>query len=75
MAVETKTGAPRPVNPLVKYFKDIRSEFRKITWPSKDEIIDTTKKVFVVVAIFALILSLYDSVFGKALSYIITLIK
>ncbi len=71
MAVETKTRNAGPGTGISKLFRDIKSEFKKITWPSKDEIIDSTKKVFVTVAIFTLILWLFDSVFGTLLKTVI----
>lgn len=75
MAVETKTSNVGPRNPVTKYFKDIRSEFKKITWPSKKEIFNSFKIVLVVVAIFTLVLWLYDTAFGTALKAIISNLK
>lgn len=75
MAVETKTGNVGQRNSVTKYFKDIRSEFKKITWPSKKEVFNSFKIVLVVVAIFTLVLWLYDTVFGTALKAIISNLK
>lgn len=72
MAVETKTRNVGPMNSLTKYYKDIRSEFKKITWPSKKEVSKSFKTVLVVVAIFTLVLWLYDTVFGTTLKAIIS---
>ena len=37
-------------NGLVSFFKDVKAEIKKITWPSKDE----TKKAFIAVITFTL---------------------
>lgn len=71
MAVETKTRNAGPGNAISKYFRDIKSEFKKITWPSKDEILKSTKTVFITVVIFTLILWLFDSVFQNLLKTVI----
>ena len=36
---------------IFKFFREVKAEVKRITWPSKDE----TKKAFVAVVIFALI--------------------
>lgn len=75
MAVETKTRNAGSMGPVTRYYKDIKSEFKKITWPSKKEIFNSFKTVLVVVVIFTLILWLYDTVFGTALKAIINNLK
>lgn len=62
-------------NSMVKFFKDIKSEFRKITWPSRQDTIRTTEVVFATLALFVLILWLYDSVFGYVLKVILQYLK
>jgi len=39
------------MNPI-KFFKEVRSEGKKITWPSRNETTVSTIGVFVIVAIF-----------------------
>lgn len=72
MAVETKTRNVGPINFLTKYYKDIKSEFKKITWPSKKDVFKSFKTVLVVVAVFTLVLWLYDTVFGTTLKALIS---
>lgn len=71
MAVETKAGNSGPIYAIGKYFRDIKYEFKKITWPSKDEILESTKKVLLTVALFTLILWAFDSIFGTLLKTVI----
>lgn len=37
----------KKVNPAVKYFRDLRSEFKKVVWPSKQTVINNTAVVLV----------------------------
>ena len=41
--------------------KDARSEIRRVVWPTRDEVLQTTMIVLVLVLVFALILWLLDS--------------
>lgn len=62
-------------NSVVRFFKEIKSEFKKITWPSREDIIKTTEVVFITLALFVLIIWLYDSVFGTVLKFILQYLK
>lgn len=48
-------------NPI-EFFKQVRSEGRKITWPSRQEVIAGTIGVFIMVAIASLFLYVADQV-------------
>jgi preprotein translocase subunit SecE len=43
-----------------QYLSDVRSEFRKVTWPSQREYVGGTIGVVVIVAILTLVLGLID---------------
>lgn len=45
---------------LLRYFKESRLELKKVVWPSKDEVLVSTKVVIISTAVFALILGLVD---------------
>ncbi len=47
-----------------KYFRDTRSELKKVVWPTKKQSLNSTGVVIVVVIIAALIMILLDTVFG-----------
>jgi preprotein translocase subunit SecE len=61
-------GSTRTVewNPTVwvedgrQYLSDVRTEFRKVTWPSQREYVGGTIGVVVIVAILTLVLGLID---------------
>ena len=54
-----------------KFCKDARMEMRKVVWPTRQETMQSTGLVIVVVAITALILWGVDSVFALLVSHII----
>jgi len=45
---------------IVQFFRESISELKKVSWPSKDEVVSSTKVVVVSVVIFAAILGLVD---------------
>ncbi|RMF93524.1 MAG: preprotein translocase subunit SecE [Candidatus Schekmanbacteria bacterium] len=50
---------------LKEFLMDVRSEFKKVTWPSKPETYDSTKVVIVVVIVIAFYLGLVDIVLSS----------
>lgn len=44
-----------------RYFKDLRSEFKKIVWPTKKQVINNTLVVIVVVVIVGLFVAGLDA--------------
>lgn len=43
-----------------KYFKGVKSEFKKVVWPTKKQVLNYSVIVIVASIIFALIFSVYD---------------
>ncbi len=46
----------------VQYSKEVKSELKKVTWPSKDETIKSTIAVFIMVVVIATFLFFADQV-------------
>ncbi len=55
---------------IINFFVDIYREMKKVSWPKKQEIIDSTKIVIVTMIIFAVIVYAID----KALEAILQLL-
>ena len=53
-------------NKVIQYFKEIRVELGKVTWPSKNELIGST----IVVVVVSLILSVFTGIVYFILSKI-----
>ena len=54
-----------------KFFRDTKSELKKVVWPSKEDTKQNTIVVLVTVAIAAVVMILLDAVFGGILGLII----
>lgn len=47
---------------LSKYFRGVKSEFKKVVWPSFDTVIKYSIIVIVAVILFALLFTVYDKI-------------
>jgi preprotein translocase subunit SecE len=54
-----------------QYLIDVRSEFRKITWPNQREYLGGTVGVLVIVAFLTLVLGLIDVGLAKVMELVI----
>jgi preprotein translocase subunit SecE len=65
------------LNPVVwideskQFLLEVRSEFRKVTWPTRKEATAGTIGVLVVVAVITTVLSVIDLVLGRAIQLIV----
>jgi preprotein translocase subunit SecE len=73
MAVEAKNV--RATDSVAKYYRELKAEFKKITWAPRDEVFRTTGVVLSTLVLFTVILWLYDSGFGVFLRWILQLMK
>jgi preprotein translocase subunit SecE len=48
------------IQKIKKFLVDVRTEFKKVTWPTRDQTIKQTGVVLVVVAIVAVFLGVVD---------------
>ena len=54
-----------------KFFRDTKSELKKVVWPSKADVKTNTIVVLITVAIAAVVMILLDAIFGGILGLII----
>lgn len=47
---------------LNKYFRGVKSEFKKVVWPTKKQVLNYSTIVIVVSILFAVLLSVYDKI-------------
>lgn len=67
-----ETAIQQPAASKVKrFFRDVKAELKKVTWPNKREIIAHTGVVFVTVVVIATLIWAIDAVFAKALQLLI----
>lgn len=58
-------------NKAMKFFRETKSEIKKVSWPSKAQLFRNTAVILAFVIIMTVILSLFDVVFEKLLSLIV----
>ncbi len=58
-----KAGTNKKENKLVKSIRGIKSEFKKIVWPSWKQLVNNTLIVIAFVLIFGIIIALLDTGF------------
>ncbi len=55
---------------LTTYFKDVRLEMKRVTWPSKDEVFSSTALVLAVVAFFIVYVGVVDQILIQLLKVV-----
>jgi len=50
---------------LIRFFKDVWGEVKKVTWPTKKELFKTTFAVILFIVVFTVIIGLMDLGLGK----------
>ncbi|MBE6844758.1 MAG: preprotein translocase subunit SecE [Ruminococcus sp.] len=60
-------------NRIVKWFKDLKSEFKKVTWPTKKKVINNTSVVLVTMVIASAFVGGLDYGLLKFFSFILGL--
>lgn len=66
--VEEKAEIKKPFK-LAEYLKEVREEFLKIVWPSKDQVTREFFAVILLVLVLTGIIFLIDKVFGAILNF------
>lgn len=63
--------APKKERKIVRYFKEVRAEIRKVVWPSRQTALRLTGIVIAVTAAMSIFLGFVDWVFSKLFALII----
>ena len=59
------------MNGLVQYFRDARAELGRVTWPSREQVVEGTQAVLVFVVALTVVIFLYDYLFGQAVKLVL----
>ena len=60
---------------ISRWFREMRSELKKVVWPTKSQMVNNTLIVLVCVLIVAIIIGLFDFAGSQIVTGIITLVK
>ena len=58
-----KQSKGKKQNRVARYFKELRSEMKKVVWPSRKTVVNNTSDVLVVMCLAALVVTGMDTVF------------
>ena len=65
--IVVKTGSSR----FKKFLREVKAELKKVSWPTKPELVSNTGIVFVTVVVICTLIWAIDSVFNEVLKFII----
>jgi preprotein translocase subunit SecE len=63
----TQRSVSMNLGKIVQFFKEVRVELGKVTWPNRDELIGST----IIVVVLSLILSVYIGLLDFVLSHVL----
>lgn len=73
-SAKNKSQKKQP-NKVAKYFKDLKSEFKKVVWPTKEQTLNNTAVVLATLVIFGIFVTLCDLGLGALLKLILNLVS
>ena len=62
MAVEVSTRAPSFPVKVATFYQEVVTEMRKVTWPDRDQLKDTTIKIIIFVLFIGAVIGILDVV-------------
>ena len=68
-ADETRPGI---ITRIQEFFDDVVTEMKKVTWPTREDLIASTKVTLFLLLIMAAIIFVYDRVFGFIIMMILS---
>lgn len=71
---KSKSQKKQP-NKVAKYFKDLKSEFKKVVWPTKEQTLNNTAVVMATLVIFGVFVTLCDLGLSALLNLILNLVS
>ncbi len=77
MADDTTTTAKEKKSQTPKkkrgFFKGVKSEFKKISWPSRDTVVKESAAVIVISVVLGVLITIIDTILEYGLNFIIGL--
>ena len=71
MIVSRAAAVKKKENPIVRYLRETRAELRKVTWPTREEVVRLTLIVLGVTAFMATLLGAIDYIFAALFRLIV----
>jgi preprotein translocase subunit SecE len=65
-----KAAKPNAWQRLMRYFGDVGAELRRVVWPSRDEIISSSWIVVITLAIFIVMIFIFDQLSSAIIGFL-----
>lgn len=59
-AVESSNKVVEWFNAVRRFLRDVQGEFKKVTWPTRQELLDATKRVIIMTLAIGVVLGILD---------------
>ena len=59
------------MNAILKYLRNSRAELGRVTWPTRDEVVQSTQATLIFVLVTAIFLLAVDTIFGNLINFVI----
>lgn len=66
-------AAKKPKKSIVQYFKDVKSEFKKVSWPSRKQVFNNTVVVLVTIVISGVAIWALDLLFNSVWRFMLSM--
>ena len=71
----TNSKAQAQQNNNGKFVREVRSELKKVVWPTKKELVNYTVAVFIAVILISVIIGIVDTVFAELFKLLKSAVK
>lgn len=71
----TNSKAQAQQNGNSKFVREVRSELKKVVWPTKKELVNYTIAVFIAVILISVIIGIVDTVFAELFKLLKSAVK
>ena len=58
-------------NKVTKFFKDVKVELQKVSWPTKNELIGSTTVVIVAVIFLGIAIGIWDFILSRVINFLL----
>jgi preprotein translocase subunit SecE len=72
MDIKSLTGIKEIIGKIIQFFREVRIEIKKITWPQRKETIASTSIVIIIVLVIGLFLGIVDVGLARIIKIILS---
>jgi len=72
MDIKSLTGIKGIIEKIIQFFREVRSEIKKISWPQRNETIASTSIVIIIVLVIGLFLGIVDVGLARIIKIILS---